>query len=108
MKISMTDRDDQIKALSSASRMEILRLLLDPRNTFPHQESADPGELGVCMNLIAEKMGVSQPTISRHIDLLRRAGFLAVKKQHKWSYCSRNEDALQDYHRWLSDTLGIE
>jgi ArsR family transcriptional regulator len=104
----MTDRTDQIKAMASESRMEILRLLLEPRKEFPHQESADPGDVGVCMNLIAERLGVAQPTISRHIDLLRRAGFLKITKRQKWSYCLRNESALRDYHRWLSKSLGIE
>jgi len=104
----MADRSDQIKALSSESRMEILRLLKNPGQEFSHQESADPGDFGVCMNLIAERMGVAQPTISRHIELLRRADFLEIRKQQKWSYCSRNEQALTDYHRWLSASLAIQ
>ncbi|MEO1138222.1 MAG: metalloregulator ArsR/SmtB family transcription factor [Pseudomonadota bacterium] len=103
----MPDRSDQIKALSSESRLEILRLLVEPGVEFAHQASADPKEVGVCMNMIAERMGVSQPTISRHIDLLRRAGFLTVHKQQKWSYCRRDEAALSDYHRWLSEALNI-
>ena len=104
----MSNRTDQIKALSSDSRLEILRLLVHPAIEFPHQESADPAQVGVCMNMIADRLGVSQPTISRHIDLLRRAGFLIIRKQQKWSYCSRNEDALQDYHQWLSKSLSIQ
>lgn len=101
------DRSDQIKALSSESRLEILRLLIHPGQEFAHQESADPETTGVCMNMIAERMGVTQPTISRHIDLLRRAGFLTVKKQQKWSYCRRDEAALAEYHQWLSEDLKI-
>lgn len=103
----MTDRSDQIKALASETRMEILRLLLTPAKEFAHQESADPAEVGVCMNLIAERMGVAQPTISRHIDLLRRAGFLKIRKQQKWSYCLRDEESLKEYCDWLSQTLGV-
>ncbi|MFN3208093.1 MAG: ArsR/SmtB family transcription factor [Roseovarius sp.] len=103
----IADRADQVKALASESRLEILRLLTRPGTEFAAQQSADPETTGVCMNMIAERMGVSQPTISRHIDLLRRAGFLAVRKQQKWSYCRRDEDALAEYHRWLAETLGI-
>lgn len=102
------DRGDQFKALASESRLEILRLLDDPARYFGHQESADPVETGVCMQLIAEKMGVSQPTISRHIDLLRRAGFLTVLKQQKWHYCSRDEDVLAEYYRWLGDEMRVK
>ncbi|WP_269585574.1 ArsR/SmtB family transcription factor [Roseibium sp. Sym1] len=104
----MTSRTDQIKALASENRMQILRLLMAPGTEFSHQESADPETVGVCMNLIAERLGVSQPTVSRHIELLRRAGFLTVRKQQKWSYCARDEDALREYHGWLAGSLGIE
>jgi ArsR family transcriptional regulator len=102
------DRADQIKALSSECRISILHLLDDPGVNFAHQESADPATMGVCMNLIADRLGVSQPTISRHIDILRRAGFLRVQRKQKWSYCSRNESNLADYHRWLAGALSIK
>lgn len=104
----MSDRNDQIKALASENRMEILRLLKEPAGNFSHQESADPAVVGVCMNLIAERLGVSQPTISRHIDLLRRAGFINVRRQQNWSYCSRDEECLSDYHDWLQEWLKIK
>lgn len=103
----IADRSDQIKALASESRLEILRLLIEPGTEFAGQESADPETVGVCMNMIAERMGVSQPTISRHIDLLRRAGFLTVRKQQKWSYCRRDESALAEYYRWFAAALDI-
>lgn len=103
----MPNRSDQIKALASESRMEILRLLADPEASFAHQESADPVKTGVCMNLIAERLGVSQPTVSRHIELLHRADFLTIVRRQKWAYCARNEVALSEYHRWLRDNLGI-
>jgi len=103
----MASRTDQIKAMASENRMQILRLLIEPGKDFSHQESADPETVGVCMNLIADRLGVSQPTVSRHIELLHRAGFLTVRKQQKWSYCSRDEAALREYHAWLAGSLGI-
>ena len=102
------DRGDQFKALASESRLEILRLLDEPARNFGHQESADPAKTGVCMQLIAEKMGVSQPTISRHIDLLKRGGFLKIVRQQKWSYCSRDEEVLAEYYRWLGDEMRVK
>lgn len=102
---SKDHRAEQSKALASESRMEILRLLKNPKRYFSHQESADPVETGVCMHLIAERIGVSQPTMSRHIEILKAAGFVRVSRQQRWSYCSRDEPELVDYHRWLHDTL---
>ncbi|WP_421856058.1 ArsR/SmtB family transcription factor [Oricola sp.] len=102
------DRADQFKALASESRLEILRLLDDPAGNFGHQLSADPVKTGVCMQMIAERMGVTQPTISRHIDLLRRAGFLTVTKQQKWHYCARDEAVLAEYHHWLGAEMKVK
>lgn len=104
----MTDRDDQIKALANTTRLEILRVLVEPQQQFGHQWSADAKETGVCVQLLAEHFDVSQPTMSRHIELLKRAGFIRTQKQQKWTYCSRNESALAEYARWLSESLSID
>ncbi len=108
MTMGMSNREDQVKVLASETRIEILRVLDDPSRNFSHQESADPVETGVCVQLIAEHFGVSQPTMSRHIDLLRRAGFISAKRQQKWTYCSRDEKALAEYSDWLKRSLNIK
>ena len=104
----MTIREDQVKALANETRIEILRLLDHPLEHFAKQESADPVETGVCVQLIAEHFGVSQPTMSRHIDLLKRAGFINARRQQKWTYCSRDEEALAEYADWLKSSLNIK
>lgn len=104
----MTNREDQVKALANETRIEVLRVLDVPMEHFSGQESADPVTTGVCLQLIAEHFGVSQPTMSRHIELLKRAGFIKAKRQQKWTYCSRNEDALAEYAAWLKASLNIK
>ena len=104
----MDKRETQVKALSGQTRIRILQLLLDPAQNFSHQESADPESFGVCMNLISEALDMSQPTISRHIGLLRQAGFVNVQKFKQWSYCKRDEKALSEFHRWLKKDLAIK
>ena len=99
------DRSIQIRALASETRMSILRLLADPRRHFRHQRSADPVDSGVCMTLIAEVLAVAQPTASRHLELLRQAGFIVVQRQEKWSYCKRNEAGIRDYLEWVRHEL---
>lgn len=98
-------REAQLRAISSDVRMTILRLLRDPAAHFSGQVSADPVAFGVCMSLIAEALGIAQPTASRHLDLLRQAGFLTVRRQGKWSYCRRDEAAIHDFLSWLKRDL---
>jgi DNA-binding transcriptional ArsR family regulator len=104
---TMSDRSTQTRAMASAQRLEILRLLRAPGERFGTQRSADPTEVGVCVSLLADALGVSQPTASRHIDLLRQAGFVTVRRRNKWSYCKRDEAALADYLDWLRADLAV-
>lgn len=98
-------REAQAKALASAARMQILQWLKTPGAHFSEQTTGNPDELGVCVTLITARLGMSQPTVSRHLELLKRAGFLTVQRIGKWSYYRRDEEALKEYRRWLGDAL---
>ena len=100
------DRSTQIKALASQPRLTILRLLAEPEIHFSDQWSADPVQFGVCMTLIAQALGVAQPTASRHLELLKQARFITVEKHLKWSYCRRDEAEIQDFLTWFCQELG--
>lgn len=102
------DRSIQIKALAGEPRLKILQLLADPERHFGHQWSAHPAQFGVCMTLIAEALGVAQPTASRHLDILKQAGFIKVQRHMKWSYCKRDEVALAEYLEWLSKEIQLQ
>ncbi len=91
----------QSKALSGEPRLLILQWLKAPGTHFGHQVSADPELIGVCVTHIATKLGMSQPTVSRHLALLTRAGLLQGTKIGKWVYYARNEAAINAYKAWL-------
>ncbi len=106
--MNMPDRTEQVKALANDTRMEILRLLADPSRHFAHQESADPVEFGVCVHQLAKKFSISQPTMSRHLKLLRRAEFISTSRKEKWMYCSRKDAGLNEYWDWMKRSLNIQ
>ena len=106
--IRTMDRSIQIKAMASEPRIRILQLLAAPKTHFGHQWSADPEKFGVCMTMIAEALAIAQPTASRHLDILRQAGFLTVRRHMKWSYCKRNEAAISDYLHWLRSEISAD
>lgn len=92
-------------AMASEQRLTILKLLAAPQKHFCHQQSADPLEFGVCMTLIAEALAIAQPSASRHLAIIREAGFIKVRKHLKWSYCKRDEVAISEYLNWLAREL---
>ncbi|WP_298362321.1 metalloregulator ArsR/SmtB family transcription factor [uncultured Litoreibacter sp.] len=101
----MTDRLEQSKALASDVRLSILSWLAEPDTHFSHQITGKPSEIGVCVTLLTEKLDMAQPTVSRHLELLRRAGFLTVSKIGRWSFFQRDEAAVADFKAWINDNL---
>lgn len=101
----MTDRSTQFRAFSSEPRLTILDWLADPMPRFGGQYSADPVETGVCMSLIAEAMGIAQPTASRHVDLLRQAGFVRLTRAKGWTYVKRDEAVIAEFMDWLAQRV---
>jgi DNA-binding transcriptional ArsR family regulator len=82
------------KALSNERRLHVLEWLRDPRAHFPPQRDGDLVDDGVCVVFIAEKLGVTQPTATAHLQSLRRAGFVTAKRVGKWTFYKRDEEGL--------------
>jgi DNA-binding transcriptional ArsR family regulator len=53
----------------------------------------------VCGVLIAEKLGVSQPTVSEHLRILSQAGLLSTKRVKQWTFYKRDEDRISKLKR---------
>ena len=88
------DLDVALKALASDKRLKILDWLKDVQANFPPQEHGDPVTEGACNLFIVEKLGVSQPTGSRHLKVLVDAGLVVATRRKGWTYYRRNEDAI--------------
>jgi ArsR family transcriptional regulator len=85
---------DALKALGNDRRLQILDWLKDPRAHFRPQIDGDLVEDGVCGVLIAEKLGVSQPTLSEHMRILVQAGLVTPKRIKQWTFYRRDEAAI--------------
>jgi len=83
-----------LRALSNERRLQILEWLREPRKHFPEQADGDLVEDGVCGLLIAEKLGVSAPTVSEHMRVLTAAKLVRTKRIKQWTMYRRNEAAI--------------
>ena len=68
------------KALSDESRLRALVTVRD-------------GELCLCQ--IIQVLGLSPATVSKHMDVLERAGLVRRRRQGKWRYYSVNDGLTQ-------------
>ena len=83
------------KALANERRLQILEWLKDPERHFRPQVDGDLVKDGVCGVLIAEKLGVSQPTVSEHLKVLTQAGLLRSKRIKQWTFYRRDEPSIR-------------
>jgi ArsR family transcriptional regulator len=94
-----------LKALSSARRLEILEWLKEPRAHFREQVDGDLVEDGVCGLLIAEKLEVSQPTLSEHMRVLVRSGLVTARRIKQWTFYRRDEARIAEIKKALAEQL---
>jgi DNA-binding transcriptional ArsR family regulator len=77
---------DALRALAHPGRLEVVAHI------------AARGPLCVCH--LNEDLPYSQPTISKHLGVLRRAGLVESRREGRWVYYTINEavlDAARDY-----------
>lgn len=84
-----------LRALANESRLRILEWLRAPTEHFPAQVDGDLVEDGVCGVLIAQKLRVSQPTVSEHLRILAEAGLVRGKRVKQWTFYKRDERSIK-------------
>lgn len=78
--------NDIFKALNDNTRREILEAL--------KEKDLTAGE-------IADKFNISKPSISHHLDILKRADLIAAQKRGQFIIYSLNTTIMEDVLSWL-------
>jgi DNA-binding transcriptional ArsR family regulator len=87
---------DIFGVIADATRRDILRLLLD--------RSALGGD-GTSVSHIVAELGVSQPTVSKHLKVLRDAELVSVREEGQHRYYSLSLAPLDEVDAWLMPFL---
>ena len=94
-----------LRALANERRLLILDWLRDPKKHFREQADGDLEDDGVCGVLIAEKLGVSAPTLSEHMRVLISARLVRAKRIKQWTMYKRDEDAIAAVKRVIREKV---
>jgi ArsR family transcriptional regulator len=78
--------NDIFKALNDATRREILELL--------KTKNLSAGE-------IADQFNMSKPSISHHLDILKRADLITSEKSGQFIFYSINTTIMEDVLQWI-------
>jgi DNA-binding transcriptional ArsR family regulator len=93
---------DIFDVIADATRREILRVLLDRYVDDVHHS----GEISV--SEIVAKLELSQPTVSKHLKVLRDAGLVKVREEGQHRYYQLDSAPLEDVEDWLIPFLSSD
>jgi ArsR family transcriptional regulator len=96
---------DVLRALANERRLQILEWLKEPRTHFREQVDGDLVKDGVCSLFIAEKLGVTQPTLSEHMRILVDAGLVMPKRIKQWTFYRRDEKRIRAVKALIRDAV---
>lgn len=96
---------DKLQALANDRRLQILEWLKDPEANFRPQVDGDLVKDGVCAVLIAEKLGITQPTLSEHMRVLCQSKLVQSKKIKQWTFYKRDERLIKEFKKLIAADL---
>ncbi|WP_308798619.1 ArsR/SmtB family transcription factor [Agromyces silvae] len=86
---------DIFDVVADSTRRDILGVLLEREQSAPQSG----GEISV--SEIVTALGTSQPTVSKHLKVLREAGLVAVREEGQHRYYRLDRVPLEQLEDWL-------
>ncbi|WP_345751452.1 ArsR/SmtB family transcription factor [Microbacterium rhizophilus] len=83
---------DIFDVIADGTRREILQLLL---------RRSSEADTGTSVSQIVAALGVSQPTVSKHLKVLREAELVSVREEGQHRYYSLSPEPLEQVDDWL-------
>lgn len=85
---------DIFDVVADSTRRDILAVLLE-------RETAADGGADVSVSEIVAALGASQPTVSKHLKVLRENGLVAVREEGQHRYYRLDRGPLETIEDWL-------
>lgn len=90
---------DIFDVIADGTRRDILQLLLD---------RSLGGSNGTSVSQIVQTLGVSQPTVSKHLKVLRDAELVSVREEGQHRYYSLSTGPLDEVDDWLVPFFAVD
>jgi DNA-binding transcriptional ArsR family regulator len=90
-----------LQALANDRRRQILEWLKNPQS----QVDGDLVRDGVCVRLIAEKLGISERTLRVHMRVLAQAKFVQSKRIKQCTFYKRDENAIRKLQKFIMSEI---
>ena len=93
-KVTIEEQAELFSVLADPTRLKLLKLLLQQRDTD-----------ALCVNVLAFRLGVTQPAISQHLKVLKDAGLVQGEKRGYRAHYFVKQEALKRAQELISQTL---
>jgi DNA-binding transcriptional ArsR family regulator len=87
------DLSTYFRALADRKRLRVVELLAE-------RDSMTVTQLG-------EELRLSQPLISWHLRILKKAGIISTRRQGRQVWCSLNYPVLEEYQDQVAEMFGL-
>jgi ArsR family transcriptional regulator len=94
------------KALADPTRLRLIKLLGDQSPDVC--QGTCNGAKFLCVNALANKLGVTQSAVSQHLRVLRQAGLVHGERHGTFMHYSLDQDGMDKYKAALREALGEE
>ncbi len=94
---------DIFDVIADATRRDILQILLD---RYESDSAVTHG--GTSVSEIVTALGLSQPTVSKHLKVLREAGLAVVREEGQHRYYRLEYSPLETIEDWLIPFLSVD
>ncbi|MHB1172841.1 MAG: ArsR/SmtB family transcription factor, partial [Lacisediminihabitans sp.] len=95
---------DIFDVVADATRRDLLQVLLE--RYVASDSDSDSGEISV--GEIVDRLGLSQPTVSKHLKVLRDHGLVNVREEGQHRYYSLESTPLEEIEDWLIPFLSAD
>jgi DNA-binding transcriptional ArsR family regulator len=93
---------DIFDVIADGTRRDLLKVLLG------EYVSADSATGEISVGQIVERMGLSQPTVSKHLKVLRDHGLVTVREDGQHRYYRLDTAPLEEVEDWLIPLLSAD
>lgn len=100
---SLDPMADIFDVIADGTRRDILQVLLERHGT---EKSDRDG--GTSVSEIVAELGLSQPTVSKHLKVLREANVVSVREEGQHRYYSLESEPLEAVEDWLIPFLSVD
>lgn len=102
---------DIFDVVADVTRRDILRVLFEchlHESVTGEPDALSPAEREVSVSEIVGRLELSQPTVSKHLKVLREAGLVHVREKGQHRYYQLNAAPLEEIEDWVIPFLSLD